>query len=103
MKILYVVSRPLEINSSSSLSNKAIIEGLLENNHRVNLLTTQYDKNHINYDNSIISKNLHVKYLNIGGVNGIVRYSRRMNLLKPIKKLIKRLVSKFQIYDNLKG
>ena len=54
MKILYVVSRPLEINSSSSISNRAIIGGLLELGHEVDLVTTQPDKNHINYDNSIL-------------------------------------------------
>jgi|SRR5690625_4265689 len=103
MKILYVVSRPLEINSSSSLSNKAIIEGLLENDHVVNLITTQYDENHINFDKGIINKNLKVKYLEIGGVHKIAKHSRRLSLLKPIKKVIYQIMSKFQIYDNLKG
>ena len=45
MKILYVVSRPLEINTSASIRNRATIEGLVELGHNVNIITTEPDEN----------------------------------------------------------
>ena len=47
MKILYVVSRPLEINTSASIRNRATILGLVENGHTVDLFTTEPDRNHL--------------------------------------------------------
>ena len=46
MKILYVVSRPLEINTSASIRNRATIEGLVELGHNVNIITTEPDEKH---------------------------------------------------------
>lgn len=37
-KILFIVSNPLEINTSASIRNKAMIEGLLLNGHTVDLV-----------------------------------------------------------------
>lgn len=102
MRILYVVSRPLEINTSSSIRNRATIEGLLELGHSVDLITTEVDKNHSNFDGTISNKSLNVKYLKLDGVQKYAKFGRRYKLLKPLKKLAGMLISKFEIYDNLK-
>lgn len=103
MKILYVVSRPLEINTSASIRNRATIKGLLDLGHSVDLLTTQYDKNHSNFDDSLIDKRLNVKYLKLNGIQEIAKYGRKYKFLKPLKKIAYKTISYFEIYDNLKG
>ena len=50
MRILYVVSRPLEINTSASVRNHATISGLIQNGHQVTLVSASPDKNHEAYD-----------------------------------------------------
>ncbi|NOU64529.1 hypothetical protein GC096_10860 [Paenibacillus sp. LMG 31461] len=103
MKILYVVSRPLEINTSSSIRNRATIEGLLKIGHEVDLITTEFDKNHSNYDQSLSYSNLNVSYLKLGGIQDIVKLSRKFKVIQPLKKLAYNLIKYFEIYDNLKG
>lgn len=103
MKILYVVSRPLEINTSSSLRNIATIKGFTELGHKVDLVTTQYDKNHANYDSSIFNENINVKYIQLGGVQQIAKIGRKTRFLNPLKVLAYRFLSTIEIYDNLKG
>jgi len=103
MRVLYVVSRPLEINTSASIRNKATIEGLLELGHQVDLVTTQYDINHSSFDKSILDRNLNVKYLNLGGIQGVAKIGRKYKILRPIKNFLYKVISKFEMYDNLKG
>ncbi len=102
MRILYVVSRPLEINTSASIRNKATIEGLLELGHTVDIITTQYDTNHSNYDSSLSNEKVNVKYIQLGGVQNLARMGRRLKFLKPIKNLGYQVLSRMEIYDNLK-
>lgn len=103
MKILYVVSRPLEINTSASIRNRATIEGLIELGHSVDLITTEFDKNHSNYDSGILNKNINVKYLKLGGIQDFAKFSRKFKVIRPVKTFIYSIMSKLEIYDNLKG
>lgn len=103
MKILYVVSRPLEINTSASVRNRATIDGLLELGHEVHLITSEFDKNHTNFDESLSNKRLNVKYLKLGGVQGFAKIGRKIKYLSSLKKWVYNIMSKFEIYDNLKG
>jgi hypothetical protein len=103
MKILYVVSRPLEINTSSSIRNRASIEGLLALGHNIDLITTEYDINQPNLDERMFHKALNVKYLKLGGLQHYAKYYRRYKLFKPVYELASMILSRFKIYDNLKG
>src|SRR5690554_5578723 len=104
MRILYVVSRPLEINTSASIRNRATIEGLLQLGHHVDMITTQFDKNHANFDESISEKKIDVKYLNLGGIQGnIAKIGRKYKLFKCLRRYVYKTMSKFEIYDNFKG
>jgi len=103
MKILYIVSRPLEINTSASIRNKSTIKGLIENGHCVDLITTEPDKNHINYDKENNDLDINTKYLSLGGVQKIVKFGRRIPILASLKVWMYKLMVKFQIYDNLIG
>lgn len=103
MRILYVVSRPLEINTSASIRNKATINGLLGLGHEVDLVTTQFDKNHSNFDSSILNENLNVTYFQLNGIQNVAKMGRRYKQLQPIKNILYKVYSRFEVYDNLKG
>ena len=103
MRILFVVSRPLEINTSASIRNRATIEGLLELGHEVDLITSTYDRKHTNYDESLSDNRLRVEYLKLGGIQNVAKIGRRLNFIQPLKRVAYRVMSQFEIYDNLKG
>lgn len=66
MNILYVVSRPLEINTSASVRNRATINGLIELGHNVTIMTSSPDVNHDAYDSSLSvlgAKTVYVDYV----------------------------------------
>ncbi|TFJ24167.1 hypothetical protein CKN99_12765 [Carnobacterium maltaromaticum] len=103
MKILYIVSRPLEINTSASIRNRATIKGLISLGHSIDLVTTEYDQNHKNYDNTILDKKINTTYLKLGGIQGVARIGRKVSFFKPIKKKIYDYLNSIEVYDNLKG
>lgn len=105
MNILYIVSRPLEINTSASIRNMATINGLIDLGHKVDLITTEFDKNHPNYDSSMVLNDgkINVSYLKLRGVQNIAKIGRKYKSLKFIKKIGYRILNRIEIYDNLKG
>lgn len=105
MNVLFIVSRPLEINTSASIRNLATINGLVELGHKVDLITTEYDKNHPSYDSSMVlnDEDINVKYLKLSGLQNIAKIGRKYKSLKLIKKIGYKILNKIEIYDNLKG
>ncbi len=103
MNILYVVSRPLEINTSSSIRNKATIMGLVENGYHVDLATTVPDKNHMAFDASMELSGVRCKYIELGGVQSLAKVGRRFKFLRPLYVKAIGLFEKKSIYDNLSG
>ena len=104
MKILYVVSRPLEINTSASIRNRATLLGLLENGHEVELFTTEPDAKHGAYDAAMsVSAEIPTTYVKLGGVQAAARLGRRLKFLKGLRRLAVRMLARREVYDNLKG
>lgn len=103
MKILYIVSRPIEINTSASVRNCTTVLGLLENGHEVDIFTTEPDKNHNAYDASLSPAGAHTTYVRLSGMQSIARVGRKYAFLKPLKKLAYKWMISNEIYDNLKG
>ena len=104
MRILYVVSRPLEINTSASIRNRATLLGLVENGHEVELLTTMPDERHSAYDAAMaVSDTVKTTYVKLGGVQAAARLGRRFKLLRGLRRLAARVLARREIYDNLKG
>lgn len=103
MKILYVVSRPLEINTSSSIRNRATIMGLVDNGHEVDLFTTSPDNNHIAYDGSMTISGVDITYIKLDGIQSVARLGRKLKFLEPLKKVVVKHMDSNDIYDNLKG
>lgn len=103
MKILYVVSRPLEINTSASIRNYATISGLVENGHQVTLISARPDKNHMAYDETLSVEGVQKKYFKVGGAQTVASVGRKLTFLNGLKPLVYKLLNRNQVYDNLKG
>lgn len=102
-RILYVVSRPVQINTSASIRNKATIMGLVENGYQVDLVTTAPDKNHMAFDSSMELAGVKCQYIELGGVQSLAKVGRRFKFLRPLYIKAISLFEKKSIYDNLSG
>ncbi len=104
MKILYVISRPVELNTSASIRNRATVLGLLENGHEVTVLTTEADPNHSAYDAEMslrdVTKTIYIK---LSGIQSVARFGRRFKFFKKLRGYAYRLMVKHEIYDNFKS
>lgn len=103
MKILYVVSRAIQINSSSSIRNLATVEGFVKLGHEVSVLSSMYDKNHVGYDEKLIPIGARMEYVTVGGIQKIAAVGRKYKSLGRWRKLVSKAINSFQVYDNLQG
>lgn len=103
MRILYVVSRSLEINTSASIRNFSTISGLIENGHDVTVFSSEPDTNHSAYDGSLRPANAKIKYVRLGGAQSVARMGRKFKCLKWIKPYVYKLLAGNDIYDNMKS
>ncbi len=102
MKILYVVSRPLEINSSASLRNINTINGLCDLGHEVTIVTGFPDKNHPQYSPVRMHKSALLLHTSPNVEKSLsARFSKNF-ILKKIKKLVYTYHSRHNIYDSWK-
>lgn len=102
MKILYVVSKSVEINTSASIRNSAMISGLIELGHSVTLISTEPDKRSEYYDNSLLPKDVEVVYFNDGNIQKVADWFKRNPLLKPLKRIVSKHKNATEIYDSQK-
>jgi hypothetical protein len=101
VKILYVVNRPLEINTSASLRNKTTICGLVAVGHDVEILTTEPDTTHPAYDPSLALNEVKAHLIKVGGMNNLTSVGRGIELLAPLRSTVYKLFNKNRIYDRL--
>lgn len=99
-KVLYVVSRPLQINTSASIRNKAMILGLVDNGFHVDLLTTSPDSNHMAYDASMDITEVRCQYITLGGIHNVARIGRKMKSLRPFFYSLINIFRKQSVYDS---
>lgn len=101
--ILFVTSRPLEYNASSSLRKINTIKSLLNNNCKVTVLSTETPSNGLNYTNDI--SNLDIVKIEIPIDTVYSQYVAKNNTFslpkRIIKKIIKSILGKFSLYDPL--
>ncbi|GFR35998.1 hypothetical protein [Thermobrachium celere] len=102
MNILYVVSRPLEINSSATIRNLATIKGLLSLGHDIDVITSKPDKNHDKFDESLVIDGINKIYVDLHGLNKAINLSRKIKIMTHLRKYGYKLYNKINIYDNLK-
>lgn len=106
LHILYVMSRPLEINTSASIRNKATIQGLLLNGYDVHVVTTEPDCNHSAYDcsNSIPEIKESTTFVRLNGKQSLIRFSRKLPFFNFMKKHFARfLLKQNSLYDSFES
>lgn len=105
MKILFVTSQPILINSSANLRNIALIRGLIELGHEVKILNMKLSVDAANFDNSMsefINENdiTYIKPIKIHN-SMIVKKENKENLVLKLKTLLRKSYLKFSILDSL--
>lgn len=103
MNVLYVTSRPLEINTSASIRNRATIQGLIENGNDVSLLTTIADKKHPSYDDTEMPKYLTVIAIKLTDVRQTIAGKLRNRKFTRIRSILEKILNRYQLYDNFKS
>lgn len=103
MQILYIVSRPLEINSSASLRNINTINGLDDLGHQVTVFTAHPDARHPQYAKADLNPNVLAFSASAPSVTKTVsaKFSR-VPLLNKLRSFIYKLYSKKNVYDSWK-
>lgn len=103
MRILYVVSRPLELNTSASLRNINTINALAVAGHTIDVLTSEYSKKHSNYGEVTMNNNVNVKYLKPSNIKRAASLTHKIKWLKKIRNLLYRKINQISVYDNYKS
>lgn len=103
MRILYVVSRAVEINTSASIRNSATIYGLLQNGHEVTLVSMEPDSSHPAYDKSIEIQGIKKLYFKTDLAHNAIKIGRHFSTVKKMIPYVYKMLYGNQIYDNLKG
>lgn len=104
IKILYITFSPIDMNTSATIRNKALIKGLVKNGAKIDLLTLTAARDN-NYFDSIVDS--------IDGVNiiklkqnaaylAMVKHDESLKgkLKKKILPIARRIYHSFNLYDN---
>lgn len=104
LRILFITNSPIEYSSSANIRNTALIKGILENGHDINILTCYPDKNSKYYDSTITKDlNLTIKYIDREDERNEkelqnVKY-RSSHLYQKIRNNLYKLYNALSIYD----
>lgn len=101
MNILFVTARPLELNTSSTIRNKAYINGFLQLGFDVVVVTLEADKNHNNYEefDSYLKDNIQQIKISSGKLGEIKSFVRSNIFLKKLRVIGYKLFSMISIYE----
>ena len=92
MNIIFVSAVSTRMNTSSSIRNVALIDGLLKNGHTITLIEPLPSTDSIFYDNLILEhENLSVVYLN---EKYIYSKTAKMNTTSKIKRILRKIIRK---------
>jgi hypothetical protein len=93
----------LEINTSASIRNKAMLEGLLENDHTVDLVSTVPNPQHVAYDESLSVSGVHTIRVSINNAQRLAGMRVKGKLFQQLKSMAYKWISKHKVYDHLKS
>lgn len=102
-KILFVVARPLEINTSASIRNKSMIEGLLQNGHTVDLVTAAPNTQHTAYDESLAVQGVRTIRIAMNNMQKLAGIGGKNKLLLKLKSIAYKWMTRHEVYDHLKS
>lgn len=103
MNILFIVSRPLEINSSASLRNINTINGLSDLGHCITVVTSEARIEHSGYSKVDLRPNVSRIYIPVSIEKQVSARMSSNKLLNRVKRLVYRFIVERSIYDTWKG
>ena len=101
MRILIVCAYSLKLNTSGTLQNLIIIDGLKRLGHEIDVLTTEIPKTHESYDESLSLTDItHYYELKLPDLYSVLRTRKKQGaLVGKIKEAVKLIYNEFQIMD----
>lgn len=103
MNILYVVSRPLEINSSASQRNLNTVNAMALLGHKVTVITAEPSKSHPQYSTIKLENDIKQIYIPAGTVKKLSAKAGSNFIFKKIKGILYRAYNNRSIYDTWKN
>ena len=105
MRILIVSAFSLKLNTSGTIQNLIIIEGLKKLGYEIDVLTTELAESHVAYDPTLSLENIDNYYeLRLPNVYSSMRTSNKESVVtKRVKKIIKRIYNELEVFDGYKG
>lgn len=105
MRILFITSQSIQINSSANLRNIALIKGLSEIGYEVDILSMKTTKNAMNFDKSInnLLKKYNTYYIEPIKIHNsmVLKKNESMNFVRRIKNIVRKIYFKLSPYDSL--
>lgn len=102
MRILYIVNRPLEINSSASLRNINTINGLCDLGNEVTVVTGYPSKRHPQYTRICLNPGVRLIHSNDNVSKNISAKISNVPILSNLRGIIYRFSIKQNVYDSWK-
>lgn len=99
MKILFIVTMPLELNSSASLRNISTINGLSRQGNEVTVLTSAVIKTHPSYMEIKLDNSIKIIRVNSGISKALSAKVGKIEILSKIKSILYKFWDKANIYD----
>lgn len=104
MRVLYITSRAVEINTSSSIRNLATIIGIKELGNEVTVLSCKPNESHQAYDESMsLPDGIRRIYVELNGLKTITNITHKFFFLNKIRVFLLKLYNRVEIYDNMKN
>lgn len=105
MKILVVSAFSLRLNTSGTLQNLIMIEGLKKLGYQVDVVTTEIAKSHVSYDETLSLENVTNYYeIKLPDVYTAMRTSKNQKrLVASAKKILKKIYNEIEMYDGYKS
>lgn len=104
MNILFITSFSLKMNTSATIQNLIIINGLKQLGYNIDVITSKLNKEHVAYDDTLSLENIN-NYLELELPNAleIFQSSKKQNIvITKIKRILRRVYSEFEMYDGYK-
>ncbi|WP_129738492.1 hypothetical protein [Massilimicrobiota timonensis] len=99
MRLLYIVNKSINMNTSASIRNKATILGLIELGHSVDVLTPAGSSSHPSFDESLNISSEQIKMLYIPINSKLLNMKNGIRKLKKITNSLYNTKRKFDIYS----
>ncbi|MDD4375348.1 MAG: hypothetical protein PHR25_01020 [Clostridia bacterium] len=105
MKILYVLSTPIEYSLSANIRNIALIKGFIENGHTVDLVSDSFDINSKYVDTTLCDIKFNYRYYlrkQTFEKTPVNNNNKKIKFSNKLKSHVLKFINSISVYDNRK-